>query len=657
MYISDTKVHNTTFQQFKLTPIKWSRYMANLYRGTSADVHAAAATNPKQFLEEIAPNLKSVCRTIVDDYLELMSRGQKKPTAFITPKEYVEAKHYVLKTHSRDGHDEPLTNPRTLHDLTMKRSTAIHPANKIPDQLLYHTEVVDEVGRIEVSWMIVSVGLWYHFHREYQTGLTKPVFVGVGSCTQSSVINSTCFNGCSNDDRFCDHEKIKINDLSAITALTKQCVLFPDNLFIKENKHNRRTVGGSVVNHATLAVLRNSLEMNEPVPKWAMEHLVTNMGVSEKEFYESKGSVHLCVTHRECTELLMREKVDPDDVILIREHMFAMDGRNGTRAIQPDRLYFCTAATGVMFKSANYRNDDAWERSSITLKDLPLGVKYRFGVEENAVDDRTEKKGKERKSGIDLLPEEPHPPTFLRWTAVREFNKGGAISSYFPQYAETCRSIINGKASLGCVDDLLSSLNDLKLIIAAALKSKKKLEKCEGQESRQSSQLQPENDNEDDYDIDFVTGLVTPKQRDDSATKEAPKTEQEVDVYKSYAQGLIGQDNRAVDADPEYTSIHVTRGVSDTDDLVFALQQIADNSQGVLPDEVNCSDDDDSGGNGGDWDATKFMEKMNEVQWDRSAKEAHRHQSQRGMKIDNDAGSTKGAGFVNLNIEPKACLS
>ncbi|GFR78641.1 hypothetical protein ElyMa_002267600 [Elysia marginata] len=107
----------------------------------------------------------------------------------------------------------------------------------------------------------------------------------------------------------------------------------------------------------------------------------------------------------------------------------------------------------------------------------------------------------------------------------------------------------------------------------------------------------------------------------------------------------------------ELISKKVDRLMGHTDDLVFALQQIADNSQGVLPDEVNCSDDDDSGGNGGDWDATKFMEKMYEVQRDKSAKEAHRHQSQRGMKIDNDAGSTKGASFVNLNIEPKACLS
>ena len=34
MYVNDTKVYSTTFQQFKMTPQKWARYMAYLYLGT-----------------------------------------------------------------------------------------------------------------------------------------------------------------------------------------------------------------------------------------------------------------------------------------------------------------------------------------------------------------------------------------------------------------------------------------------------------------------------------------------------------------------------------------------------------------------------------------------------------------------------------------------
>ncbi len=528
MYINDTKVYSTTFQQFKMTPQKWARYMAHLYLGTPPEVHSATAANPEEFWGAISMNLKKVCRMIVEDYL---SGGVgKQPRSFITPKDYDEARHYVLKTCERQP-----TDPREVHELTMNRLCSIFPACKIPDQLIYHTEVTDEIGRIEVSWLIVSVGLWYHFHNLFKTGLRMPVIVGVGSCTQSTVINSTCFKGCSLEDNLCGHERIPINDMSAITVLTKECVVFMDNLFVKENKHNRRTVGGCAKNYAVLAILRNSLEMNEPVPKWAMEHLVSKMGVTEEEFYSCKKSVHLCVTHRECAELLTREKVDPKDKVLIQENMYA---ENNSDDVGPDKLYLCTAATGVMFKSANYLNENAWKRSPVnSVGDLPMSVKFRFGIQPSG-DEEEEK--------------ERH---FSKWTAVREFNKGypyavtntvnciftgikgsledflsdleeqdhifcdsalcykefvnalgHTIMTYFPDKAEICRNIMEGKATLGGVDDLISSLNDLKSIMQTAMRRK-------NPRGVDPPPTTTQDDVYEDYEIDFETGKVTPLEK------------------------------------------------------------------------------------------------------------------------------------------------
>ena len=478
-------------------------------------------------------NLKRVCRMIVEDYL---AGANKQPRSFITPKDYAEARHYVLKTCQQQP---PPSDPREVHNMTMDRLCAIFPACRIPDQLMYNTEVTDEFARIEVSWLIVSVGLWYHFHNLYKTGLRIPVIVGVGSCTQSTVINSTCFKGCSSEDDLCGHERIPINDLSAITVLTKDCVVFLENLFIKENKHNRRTVGGCAINHAVLAILRNSLEMNEPVPKWAMEHLVSKMGVSEEEFYSCKSSIHLCVTHRECAELLTREKIAPEDKVLIRESMYAeTDGVE----VGPDKLYLCTAATGVMFKSANYLNDNEWKRSIMnSVVDLPTSVKFRFGIEPSS-------EGEEENG-------ERH---FSKWTAVREFNKGypyavtntvnciftgikgsfddfladleeqdhifcdsatcykefvnalgHTIISYFPEWTEICRNITDGKAALGGVDDLISSLNDLKSVMQTAMRRKKAPQQTQPQQETTTTQ----DDVYDDYEIDFETGKVTPVEK------------------------------------------------------------------------------------------------------------------------------------------------
>ena len=537
MYVNDTKVYSTTFQQFKMTPQKWARYMAYLYLGTPPEVHSATASTPEEFWGAISMNLKKVCRMIVEDYL---AGGAKQPRSFITPQDYAEARHYVLKTCPQQPTP---SDPREVHDMTMDRLCAIFPACKIPDQLMYNAEVIDEFARIEVSWLIVSVGLWYHFHNLYKTGLRMPVVVGVGSCTQSTVINSTCFKGCSTEDDMCGHDRISINDLSAITVLTKDCVVFLENLFVKENKHNRRTVGGCAINHAVLAILRNSLEMNEPIPKWAMEHLVSKMGVSEEEFYSCKSSIHLCVTHKECAELLTREKIAPEDKVMIRESMYAeTDGVE----VGPDKLYLCTAATGVMFKSANYLNDNEWKRSIVnSLGDLPTSVKFRFGITPSGGGKGGEEDEEEEK--------ERH---FSKWTAVREFNKGypyavtntvnciftgvkgslddfladleeqdhifcesvtcyrefvnalgHTIISYFPEWTEICRNIMEGKAALGGVDDLISSLNDLKSIMHTALKRKR----VHPQQQKEPTTAAPSQDDVyDDYEIDFETGKVTP---------------------------------------------------------------------------------------------------------------------------------------------------
>ena len=210
--------------------------------------------------------------------------------------------------------------------------------------------------------------------------------------------------------------------------------------------------------------------------------------------------------------------------------------------VGPDKLYLCTAATGVMFKSANYLNDNEWKRSIVnTVVDLPTSVKFRFGIEPSS-------EGEEENG-------ERH---FSKWTAVREFNKGypyavtntvnciftgikgslddfladleeqdhifcdsatcykefvnalgHTIISYFPEWTEICRNIMDGKAALGGVDDLISSLNDLKSVMQTAMRRKKAPQQTQPRQETTTTQ----DDVYDDYEIDFETGKVTPVEK------------------------------------------------------------------------------------------------------------------------------------------------
>ena len=512
MFVPNFKVHNTTFQPYRLTPDTWAEHLADLYDGLPADISSGTSRTPEEFWGGISNNLKRVCA-------QIFKNGTEKKN-MITPEEYASYRHYTKSKHHRRGQ----LTARELHELTMDHIAAAVPSTRIPDQLMYNSAVVDEVGRIEVSWMIVEVGMWYHIHRMYSTGVTKPVYISVGSCTQSSVINSSCFLGCGGDEA-CVHPKIPINNYSSITALTRDCIIFMDDFYIKENKHNRRMVPSSASDkHAVLSVLRHCLEMNYPVPSWVYTRIRQNMTISEEEFYRLTGVMHLCPTHAECREVMNRDKVDPNDIIPREERMLSSGGSEW-----PYKLYNCTGAAGVMFKSANYISHE-WPRKNLDpTKDLSFGAKLAFGIT---------KINSETGEIIDEVVEGP----YSAWTATRVFHRnrpyitsntvscifrgvsGGCtdfladleeqehmfienvdvyieilaclssiVQERFPDNASIYQRLLKRSSVLTCLDEVVSAVNDLKSILKTLIKT----------QDESATGLGDDDTDDDDIDIDF----------------------------------------------------------------------------------------------------------------------------------------------------------
>lgn len=539
-YTHDFKVYETTFKQYKLTPAKWAIHVANLYGGIgdiSQDIPNGTVDSPEKFWNGISKNLKKVCHNIIEEYLNCP--GNKK--AFISPEDYHRYKHYVRASLP----DVENYSVREIHDLTMNHIKFCIPACQIPDQLFYHTEVVDEVGRIEVTWMIISIGLWYYIHTKYNTGLKKPVYVGVGSCTQSSVFNSTCFHGCSSEGSdMCAHPKIPINELSFLTALTSNCIHFPPEVFAKENKHNRRTISGDPDKYATLAIMRNNLEMNEPIALNIWKYIEKHMCVSEEDFYNSSGLIHLCVTHQEGQKVLQRDKVEPSDVISLPDYMYS-------RGVKwPPCLYYCTYVMNAVFKSANYYNNK-WERRDIRNehKEMSFGVRKYFDL-----------LTPEEQMGLYGQLKQSIPPDmpYSVWTATRAFHKrrpyittnavncvlsgiSGTlydllddISQYalifndnidiflifirliveniefrFPNKVELCQKILVHTSANSNIEDLKTCITELTCLLINAITQ-------EHSEKNTNEVLDLETDEEDEdldeeIDVDFSTGLLSKK--------------------------------------------------------------------------------------------------------------------------------------------------
>lgn len=375
MHVSNHMVYSTAFQQFgRITPKTWSQCMKMLYSNVPREVYTAGYKKASEFYEAIWPNLRKVCLHLFQKQyngIRILSRGDY---------------HKFRRTvEFQLGRDAPV---RQIHEATMKRILGVYPRRQIPDKLVFDTFVFDEAGRLTCSWALVDVGMYYTVHNMYDTGMDKPTVIVSGSCTQQNSFNDSCFQGCSGED-ICGHDKIPINDYSMITMISKNCLIYDDATFVKVNKHNRRTKGGDLERSANLALFRNCLEMDEPVPESVMEFIKNHMSVTEEEFYKRK-CIHLCMTHEDCKKVLAKDEVDPVDIVLVEESMTAAGDK------WPSVLYGCTAPAGAMFKSANYTQGH-WVKE-VLMEPHSLGAKYKFGFpDENKKNRGVGKKNQDKK--------------------------------------------------------------------------------------------------------------------------------------------------------------------------------------------------------------------------------------------------------------------
>ncbi|KAK3761548.1 hypothetical protein RRG08_010272 [Elysia crispata] len=272
---------------------------------------------------------------------------------------------------------EKLEYDRLVHMATMEHILSVCNRNSIFDQLLYDTFVIDESGRLPCTWILVKIGMFYYIHNLFKTGVTKPTFVLVGSCTQSTVINDACMDACGREN--CGHPKVPLNDYSCITMLVKKCIIYSDSVMVRNNKHNRRIKSGDPERTANLALFMNCLEMGEPIPEEVMRYIREHMTVTKEQFYSTK-CIHLCNTHEDCEKVLAADVVAPNDIIRIEESMVAKTtvekidrGEDG-----PQVLYHCTRPAGAMYRSVNYPE----KRFIKTVLDEPLGLgtKYIYGL-------------------------------------------------------------------------------------------------------------------------------------------------------------------------------------------------------------------------------------------------------------------------------------
>lgn len=358
LFANDHVVYSTTFQYLgRLTPDDWGQCMKILYEGAPAAVRTASYATPAEFYNAIWPSLRSVC-------IQIFQR-QHKGVELIPASAYQKFRRVVAET-VLAGQPK---DTRREHAEAMAQILAVYPRSAVPDQLIFDTYVHDEAGRLTCSWYIINVGMYYTVHELYNTGMDKPTEVIVGSCTQQVSINSECIKGCSGG---CSHEPLRINDSSMITMITQPCLLYDSGVFVKNNKHMRRTKTGDPDRSANLAIFRNCLETSEPIPADITKYMRTQTNVSREEFLKRK-CVHLSGTHEECRKVLDADIVAPEDVVLCEETMTAVGGR------WPNTLYGCTEGAGAMFKSANYSNP-AWTKR-VVYEPHSVMAKFKFKFE------------------------------------------------------------------------------------------------------------------------------------------------------------------------------------------------------------------------------------------------------------------------------------
>ena len=296
------------------------------------------------------------------------------------------------------------------------------PRNSIPDQLIYDTYVIDEAGRLCAGWALLYVGFYYYIHEMYDTGMTKPVIIPVGSVTQSSVINDTCDDACGVE--YCEHRKIPINNYSMLSMITNTNLIYRESIFVKHNKHNRRMKTGDPVRSAKLSIMRNCLETGDPIPEEVMKYIRENMSVDKEQYYNNK-CIHLAQTHRGCLEVLNADKKAAEKEILCCVESLTHRGDFG-----PTTLRECSAPAGAMFKSANYMSKD-WVKS-ITENPLTHGCKMIYSRHPSDI------------------------KKFSTWNNIRRFY---ANRPYTVTHKSSCQVL----SIIGSWNDLLSDLEDYEM--------------------------------------------------------------------------------------------------------------------------------------------------------------------------------------------------
>lgn len=477
LFVNDHMVYPTTFQFLgKLTPELWRQCMKLLYKDAPREVRMASYDNPGDFYNAIWPRLKMVCKQIFE--------RQYKDKEYLTVAVYQKYRRCIIETLPL-GTEE---NTRMVHKLTMEHIVSVHNRRSIPSQLIYDTYIHDEAGRLSCSWFIINVGMYYTIHDMYGTGMNKPTEIIVGSCTQQTSINNECLDGCLAGS-MCDHESLKINDASMITMITLPCLLYNNGVFVKNNKHMRRTKAGDPERSANLAIFRNSLETSEPIPTDVIKFMRTEMSVSRDEFL-SKKCIHLCVTHDDCKKVLNADNVASEDVVLCEETMTAKGAK------WPEFLYGCTDSAGAMFKSANYSNS-TWVKT-IVNEPHSLMAKYKFGLIVNNCRLESKEKFSEWSNTRKFFKDRPYKTTHTARCVLRSIT--GTWSSFLKDLAHIEESLednpvliseliqamatalmyanvgddeINGKivqrvtSKMASFEELLQTLHDLKCLMTA----------------------------------------------------------------------------------------------------------------------------------------------------------------------------------------------
>ena len=494
MYVKNHTVHTTIFKQTLINPKQWGKCLKILFEGIPKDFATGSVKTPHEFYTAFSKNLSNVSR-------ELASLQTKYNPGMLTPEEYLKYRMYTenttdsFKTRQDKGSQQYI---RDLHFQTIKHLSGVYARCNIPDQLVFDTEVIDEAGRLQFCWLMVRLGLWFYINNLFNTGLIKPVFVAVGSCTQSKVINNSCQEGCEEGFTACFHPKIKLNDYNLISAISNPALYFESEIFSKQNKQNRRVKTGDIEKSANLAMFRNCLEMNQPIPESVMTYIKSNMSVTEEEFYTAR-CVHLCLTHNECSKVQDRDIVDPSDVLKLEENMISVG------VDWSPKLYYCSSQAGAMFKSANYSESNEWLKTEIAGDKLCVRTKLLYNIKPGVSEDGA--------TATDFR-------KFSQWSATRKFYKGrpyqtthitsgslihisGSCKDFlkdieeqshmfednfflykafvdalglclmqaFPTQRQKCLDIIEKNADNGTIDDLFSCIQGLKKTMDCLLQS------------------------------------------------------------------------------------------------------------------------------------------------------------------------------------------